>query len=83
MAKSNKQEILVVEAGWVFLGVVGASANADSLRLNDAHVIRAWGTTKGLGQIALEGPTKETVLDACGVVDIPKGKVLFRIPCIY
>lgn len=31
--------------------------------LDNAAVVRRWGTTRGLGQLGLEGPTKETVLD--------------------
>lgn len=76
------RKIYVVESGWVFLADTTAD-NGDSVNLKGVSVIRSWGTTKGLGEIALNGPTKETVLDACGQIDVPKGKVLFTIPCVY
>lgn len=34
--------------------------------LTNASVIRRWGTTKGLGQLAIDGATSDTVLDPCG-----------------
>lgn len=47
--------------------VVGdLSQEGDMLHLANAYVIRRWGTTKGLGQLAMEGATNETVLDNCG-----------------
>lgn len=76
------RKIYVVESGWVFLAD-NAVDSGETLFLSGVSVIRSWGTTKGLGEIALNGPTKETVLDACGQVDVPKGKVLFTIPCVY
>jgi hypothetical protein len=76
------RRIYVVESGWVFLADSCVATDAVFL-LSGVSVIRSWGTTKGLGEIALNGPTKETVLDPCGQVDVPKGKVLFTIPCSY
>ena len=35
-------------------------------KLFNASVIRSWGTTKGLGEIAQGGPTSTTKLDPCG-----------------
>lgn len=34
--------------------------------LSNASVIRRWGTTNGLGELALNGPTGNTKLDKCG-----------------
>lgn len=33
-------------------------------RIPRACTVRNWGTTKGLGEIAAHGPTKDTILDA-------------------
>ena len=39
-------------------------------KLHDASVIRVWGTTKGLGELAANGPTTYTKLDPCyGIVE--------------
>lgn len=77
-----KKTIFVVEAGWVFLAE-DYETTADAYRLKTASVIRIWGTSYGLGQIALHGPTGDTVLDPCGTPDIPRNKVLFILPCTY
>lgn len=59
--------IVILQRGWVCVGKYIKSSN-DECRLESASVIRVWGTTKGLGEIAINGPTKETKLDKCGTV---------------
>jgi hypothetical protein len=71
--------IVVADRGWVFVGEV---IEADSrLIINNAQNIRFWGTSKGLGELALSGPTRHTKLDPCGTVIIPQRAVILQIPC--
>ncbi len=61
-------KIVVLQRGWVLIGRF--ERNGDQCKLNNAKVIRLWGTTKGLGELAAEGPKKETKLDpANGIVE--------------
>lgn len=76
------KRIYVLQARWVLIGTV-KKAPAGFVALTDASVIRVWGTTLGLGQIATQGPTKETKLDPCGQVEFPISSVLFSIDCTY
>lgn len=75
------KQIVVVESGWVFLAT-DIEDTEHGWKLKDANVIRVWGTSAGLGEIAVKGPTKETILDYCGNPTVPKDKVLFFIPCV-
>lgn len=78
------QQIVIVQAGWVFVGDReikngGGGANgADDkfVELKNAACIRVWGTTAGLGQLALHGKQKDTVLDPCGTVQFPMSSVI-------
>ncbi len=72
--------ILVLQRGWVVVGDVIEEMD-DRLELANASVIRRWGTTKGLGQLALEGPQKATVLDVCGTVLAHPLSIVLQIPC--
>ena len=73
------KEIVVLQAGFVLIGDV-AQLDGRALHITNASVIRRWGTTAGLGQIALTGPTKDTILDACGEVSTPD--YIMRIKCV-
>lgn len=81
MSKHDKR-IVVLTNGWVFMGLYHEAAGKAPAFLTEAQNICVWGTTAGLGEIALNGPTKNTVLDPCGmlVLDNPQA-VLFTIPC--
>jgi hypothetical protein len=75
------KKIVVITSGWVVMGDV--TEHEDRLNIDDASVIRVWGTTAGLGEIALNGPTASTVLDPAGVVEVYKPAVIMQIPCTY
>lgn len=77
---TSLRRIYVIEAGWVLTGFE-KSRNFDELHITDAACIRRWGTTDGLGQLALHGPTSDTVLDLCGEVHINPKHIRFCIKC--
>ena len=54
--------IIVLPHGWVLIGDYWREGAMAGCR-GGACVIRRWGTTRGLGQIAKEGPTNDTKLD--------------------
>jgi hypothetical protein len=56
-------KIVVLQNGWIVTGKF--STQAGLYRLTDAAVVRRWGTTRGLGELAINGPTPSTVLDSC------------------
>lgn len=71
--------ILVLQRGWVVVGDL--SESPDKVTLSNASVVRRWGTTQGLGQLALEGPQKQTILDPCGIVEAHPLAIVMRIRC--
>jgi hypothetical protein len=73
----NGFRIVVLDRGWVFVGQV--VVDGDMLTISDAQCIRRWGSTKGLGQLAAEGPTKETKLDPSGLVRAPLRAVILTL----
>jgi hypothetical protein len=77
---STTRQIIVVKLGWVLVGRVVAESPS-SLTITHAHVVRVWGTTKGLGELAEKGPLKQTILEPTGHVVIQLDAVLFRIDC--
>lgn len=60
------KQIVVLQRGWVVIGEV--SRDGEDVTISEASVIRRWGTTRGLGELALEGPKANTVLDPAGTV---------------
>jgi hypothetical protein len=73
-------KIVVLQRGWVMVGKL--ERNGSECKLHNASVIRKWGTTKGLGEIAADGPKKETVIDKCnGLVEFDYLTVVAAISC--
>lgn len=75
------KKITVVNSGWIFLGLNTVEDNC--LIISQAENIRQWGTSEGLGQIAMNGKTKNTIADPYGLVKVPLNQVLFTIDCDY
>ena len=71
--------IVILQRGWVIVGTF--SQDGSHCRLDNAAVIRKWGTTKGLGQIAENGPTKDTVLDKTPPVEFHELTIIATIQC--
>lgn len=75
----NNIQIVIAQRGWVFVGEV--SEEGDKVIIKKAKNIRRWGTTKGLGEIAMGGPTAHTVLDDMGTVTLHVLTIVARIDC--
>lgn len=73
------KEIVITQGAWNFIGEVEETAYG--LTIKSCSCIRIWGTTKGLGEIAVNGPTKSTILDFIGEVRIPASSVIARFIC--
>ena len=72
----GKKQIAVLQRGWVVVGDVNKVG--DELVIENASVIRVWGTTKGLGEL-VKGPTKRTVLDKAGTITVHQLAVVFLL----
>jgi hypothetical protein len=66
--KPTKKQIVVLQRGWVVVGDI--SRDEKEVSISNASVIRIWGTSKGLGEIAENGPTDKTKLDKCPPVTV-------------
>ncbi len=73
----SKRQIVVLNRGWVVVGEY--SEKGDECTLANASVIRVWGTTKGLGELAENGPMTNTKLDACPNVHFHKMTMVARM----
>lgn len=72
-------KIVILQRGWCMVGRY--AEYDDRIILTGTQVIRRWGTTRGLGEIAAGGPTGETVLDPAGRVEIHKLTTVAVLDC--
>lgn len=73
---NGDMQIVVLQRGWVMVGKFFQTG--DECRLEEASVIRAWGTTKGLGELR-DGPLAATKLDPCGTARFHALTIVHRI----
>ena len=76
---SDDIRIVILHRGHVVVGRY--ERDGDEVTIRNASVIRLWGTTKGMGEIAAGGPTSKTVLDPCGVVRCHALAVIATLDC--
>lgn len=72
-------KIIVLDRGFVYVGYV--KIEGKMVTIENARNIRRWGTTKGLGELANDGPTPNTKLDHVGTVTVPLRAVNHVIEC--
>jgi len=72
-------KICVLLSGWVLVG--NLERDGDEYILTQGSVIRRWGTTEGLGELAMKGPLPETKLDKTPLVKFHKTQMIFSISC--
>ena len=77
---TGETRIVILQRGWVAVGRF--TQDGSNCKLSNAAVIRLWGTTNGLGEIAVNGPTAKTVLDKCPDIRFHELTVIATIDCV-
>ena len=77
--KKQDIRIVILQRGWVFVGRY--SQDGEDCRLDAAKCVRRWGTTKGLGELALSGPLPDTILDDSPTVRFHALTVIATMDC--
>ena len=72
-------KIVVLQRGWVVIGRY--QQQGEYSLLTDAYIIRRWGTSEGLGELALKGRQSETKLEKTGVIRFHKLTTVQLIDC--
>ena len=75
----SKLKIAVLERGFVYVG--NASVADGFVTIEGAGLVRRWGTKRGLGQLAAEGPQPNSVIDPAGRVVAPITSLVCLIDC--
>lgn len=72
-------QIVILDRGFVYVGDV--AIEGDWMIIRNARNVRRWGTTKGLGELAKNGPLTNTQLDPAGTVRAPMRAVIGLVEC--
>lgn len=71
--------LVVADRGFVWVGETETSD--DWVHIKQARAVRRWGTTKGLNQLAKQGPLSATQLDAAADLKVSRRALIALIPC--
>lgn len=80
--KSNNGEeirIVILQRGWVVVGKY--YQNGTDCWIESGYVIRSWGTTKGLGELAMYGKKESTKLDEIPITRFHELTVVASMIC--
>ena len=73
------KRIVILQRGWIVVGEVYQSGNY--IRIENGSVVRRWGTTKGIGELAESGPLENTKLDPVATVHVHELGVVASVEC--
>ena len=76
---STDIRIVILQRGWVVVGRY--SQKGTQCFIDGGSVIRRWGTSKGLGQLASEGPLTDTKLESTDNIQFHELVVVASISC--
>ena len=79
LAEPGQRIILVLQRGWVAVGIYSQAGEVATL--SDASIVRRWGTTAGLGELAQKGPLDKTKMDRCPDISCHVREVVFAMRC--
>lgn len=72
--------IVILQRGWVAVGRY--HQDGSDCQLTGAAIIRRWGTSKGLGEIASGGPTANTQLEPTPTIRFHEMVAVASIDCL-
>ena len=72
-------KIVVLQRGWVVVGRF--SQRGTRCKITNGAVIRRWGTTRGLGEIAVGGPTNNTALEPTPTIEYHELTEVLSLVC--
>lgn len=72
--------IVILQRGWVMVGKL--QKKGEYFKLLNGSVIRRWGTSSGLGQLAKEGKQSETVLEPTPETSFHELTMIGAIKCV-
>lgn len=71
--------LVVADRGFVWVG--HTVTDADWVHITAARVVRRWGTSEGLNELAAKGPLTNTRLDAPADLKVSRKALIAIIPC--